>query len=409
LLSLCNSDTRLAPEVANNHDIAKGKTMSSSLPKTGLQLRSLVRSNGELELSLQEVEIAAPAADEVLVRVEATPINPSDLGVLFAAADPAKARAVGTAAAPVIRAPLSEGAMRAMQGRIDQSLQVGNEGAGTVIAAGSSAVAQALLGKTVATWGGGMYAQYRNVRAEQCVALPAGCTTAAGAAIFVNPMTAVSMLDTMRRDGHSALVHTAAASNLGQMLVRLCLQENVDLVNIVRNPAQADLLRGIGATHVYDSSAPDFVSELTRALGETGATLAFDAIGGGTLANQILACMESALNASASNYSLYGSVTHKQVYIYGDLDTSPTLLNRNYGAAWGVARWLLPNHLQKVGPQAMQQLQARVLADLQSTFACHYSRVVSLREALQLDAIAAYSRPSTGGKYLINPSKDLPG
>jgi NADPH2:quinone reductase len=383
--------------------------MSSSLPKTGLQLRSLVRSNGELELSLQEVDITAPAADEVLVRVEATPINPSDLGLLFAAAEPGKARAVGTDAAPVIRAPLSEGAMRAMQGRIDQSLQVGNEGAGTVIAAGSSAAAQALLGKTVATWGGGMYAQYRSVRAEQCVALPAGCPAAAGAAIFVNPMTAVSMLDSMRREGHSALVHTAAASNLGQMLVRLCLQENVGLVNIVRNPAQAALLRGLGATHVCDSSAPDFASALTRALGETGATLAFDAIGGGTLANQILACMESALSASASNYSRYGSVTHKQVYLYGGLDTSPTLLKRNYGAAWGVAGWLLPNYLQKVGPQAMQQFQARVLADLQSTFACHYSRVVSLREALQLDAIAVYSRPSTGGKYLINPSLDLPG
>jgi NADPH2:quinone reductase len=239
--------------------------------------------------------------------------------------------------------------------------------------------------------------------------LPAGCPAAAGAAIFVNPMTAVSMLDSMRREGHSALVHTAAASNLGQMLVRLCLQENVGLVNIVRNPAQAALLRGLGATHVCDSSAPDFASALTRALGETGATLAFDAIGGGTLANQILACMESALSASASNYSRYGSVTHKQVYLYGGLDTSPTLLKRNYGAAWGVAGWLLPNYLQKVGPQAMQQFQARVLADLQSTFACHYSRVVSLREALQLDAIAVYSRPSTGGKYLINPSLDLPG
>jgi NADPH2:quinone reductase len=405
---LCNSDTRLAPEVANNHDIAKGKTMSSPLPKTGLQLRSLLKSNGELELSLQEVTIAAPADDEVLIRVEAAPINPSDLGLLFAAADLDNARASGTATAPVVHAPLSEGAMRALRARVDQSLPVGNEGAGTVIAAGASAAAQALLGKTVATWGGSMYAQYRSLRAEQCVVLPDGCPAAAGASIFVNPMTAVSMLDTMRREGHNALVHTAAASNLGQMLVRLCLQENVGLVNIVRNQTQAELLRSIGARHVCDSSSADFTRDLTHALAETRATLAFDAIGGGDLANRILACMESAISSSASGYSRYGSVTHKQVYIYGMLDTGPTVLRRNYGAAWGVAGWLLPNYLQKVGTQAMQEFQARVLQDLQSTFACNYSRVVSLAEALQLDAIAAYSRPSTGGKYLINPGKDLP-
>ena len=374
---------------------------------TGLQLRSLVKASAELELSLVQAATPAPAADEVIIRVEATPLNPSDLGLLFGAADLSSGNASGTAELPVLTFSIPAGAMRAMQGRLEQSMLVGNEGAGTVIAAGESAAAQALLGKTVATYGGGMYVQFRCSKASQCIVLPEGCSAAAGASIFVNPMTAISMLDNMRRDGHKALVHTAAASNLGQMLNRLCQQEGIDLVNIVRSPAQVELLRGMGAKHVCDSSAPTFTKDLTQALIETGATLAFDAIGGGTLASQILSCMESAINQSASGYSRYGSTTHKQVYIYGALDPSPTILKRGFGPAFGVAGWLLPNYLAKIGEQARQQFQAQVLAGLQTTFACHYSHEVSLAEALQLEAIAAYSRPSTGGKYLINPAKDL--
>lgn len=374
---------------------------------TGLQLRSLVKASAELELSLVQAATPAPAADEVIIRVEATPLNPSDLGLLFGAADLSSGKASGTAELPVLTFSIPAGAMRAMQGRLEQSMLVGNEGAGTVIAAGESAAAQALLGKTVATYGGGMYVQFRCSKASQCIVLPEGCSAAAGASIFVNPMTAISMLDNMRRDGHKALVHTAAASNLGQMLNRLCQQEGIDLVNIVRSPAQVELLRGMGAKHVCDSSAPTFTKDLTQALIETGATLAFDAIGGGTLASQILSCMESAINQSASGYSRYGSTTHKQVYIYGALDPSPTILKRGFGPAFGVAGWLLPNYLAKIGEQARQQFQAKVLAGLQTTFACHYSHEVSLAEALQLEAIAAYSRPSTGGKYLINPAKDL--
>lgn len=379
------------------------------MSRTGLQLRSLIKSSAELELSLATVETPDPADDEVLIRVEAAPLNPSDLGLLFGPADLGSGKASGTDESPVVTFSIPEGAMRAMQARLDQSMTVGNEGAGTVIAAGSSPAAQALLGKTVAMFGGGMYVQYRLAKAGQCVVLPDGCKAAEGASIFVNPLTAISMLDTMRREGHTALVHTAAASNLGQMLNRLCLQEGINLVNIVRSPAQVALLRGLGAKYVCDSSAPTFTQDLIQALSDTGATIAFDAIGGGTLASQILTCMEAAINQSAQGYSRYGSATHKQVYIYGSLDTSPTILKRSFGPAFAVAGWLLPNYLAKVGPEVMQQFQAQVLAGLKTTFACTYVREVSLAEALQLEAIAAYGKPSTGGKYLINPARNTLG
>ena len=374
------------------------------MSSTGLQLRSLVKSSAELELSLVSVDTPTPAADEVIIRVEATPLNPSDLGLLLGPADLGTGKATGTAESPVVTFSIPETAMRAMQARLDQSMNVGNEGAGTVIAAGDAAEAQALLGKTVAMFGGSMYVQYRCAKATQCIVLPEGCSAADGASIFVNPMTAISMVDNMRRDGHTALVHTAAASNLGQMLNRLCQQEGINLVNIVRSPTQVELLRGLGAKYVCDSSAPTFNKDLIQALSETGATIAFDAIGGGTLVSQILTCMEVAINQSAKGYSRYGSATHKQVYIYGALDTSPTILKRSFGPAFGVAGWLLPNYLAKVGPQAMQQFQTQVLAGLKTTFACSYVREVSLAGALQLEAIAIYGKPSTGGKYLINPS-----
>jgi NADPH2:quinone reductase len=371
----------------------------------GLQLRSLVKSSGELELSLCRVAIAEPADDEVIIRVEATPINPSDLGLLFAAADLATASASGSADASIVTATIPEGAMRAMKGRLDESMLVGNEGAGVVVRAGASPAAQALLGKTVATFGGGMYVQYRCAKASQCVPLPLGSSAADGAAMFVNPLTALCMIDVMRREGHTALVHTAAASNLGQMLNRLCLKEKIGLVNIVRNETQLTLLRDLGAEHVCNSTAPDFMNELIQALIATGATLAFDAIGGGALVSQILTGMEAAITHSAKGYSRYGSATHKQVYIYGMLDTGPTVLKRNFGPAFGIGGWLLTNYLQKVGADSTAQLQARVLAELKTTFASHYIKEISLLEALQLEHIAAYSQRTTGGKYLINPNK----
>ena len=371
----------------------------------GLQLRSLIKADGELELSLHEVPTPEPAADEVLVRIEATPINPSDIGLLFGAADMATARFSGTPARPVVSAQVPERAMKSMAARVGQSLPVGNEGAGTVVAAGASPAAQALLGKTVAVLGGAMYAQYRAIRADQCLVLPDGASAAEGASCFVNPLTALGMVETMRREGHKALVHTAAASNLGQMLNRICLKDGIGLVNIVRKPEQAALLKAQGAQHVCDSSAPSFLADLTEALVQTGATIAFDATGGGRLAGQILGCMEAALSRTATEYSRYGSTTHKQVYIYGGLDTGPTEIIRNFGFAWGMGGWLLFPFLQKIGPEAVQALKARVAAELKTTFASSYTKEISLAEALQPDAIAVYGQRATGTKFLINPNR----
>ncbi|HEX7441829.1 MAG TPA: NADH oxidase, partial [Caldimonas sp.] len=295
----------------------------------------------------------------------------------------------------------------AMAGRLGQSMPVGNEGAGVVVAAGSSAAARALLGKTVALLGGAMYSQYRCVKAEQCLVLPAGTTPAEGASSFVNPLTALGMVETMRREGHRALVHTAAASNLGQMLNRICIADKVGLVNIVRSAEQERILKSIGAAHACNSASPTFMQDLTDALVATGATIAFDAIGGGKLAGQILSCMEAALNMTATEYSRYGSTTHKQVYIYGGLDTSPTEFSRNFGMTWGMGGWLLFPFLQKIGTAAAQKLRERVAAELKTTFASHYSKEISLAEALQLDTIAVYAKRSTGTKYLVNPNKGV--
>jgi NADPH:quinone reductase len=385
-----------------------GGPMVGSMANTGLELRSLVKDSGELELSLLRVPVAEPASDEVIIRVEATPLNPSDLGLLFGAADLATARASGTADEPIVTATIPGAAMASMRGRLNESMPVGNEGAGVVVKAGSSPAAQALLGKSAATFGGGMYTQYRCAKAAQCVALPDGCSAADGAAIFVNPLTALCMVDTMRKEGHTALVHTVAASNLGQMLTRLCRKEDIGLVNIVRSKAQQDLLLGMGAKWVCNSSAPTFARDLTDAIAATGATLAFDPIGGGELVSQILTIMEAVLNQSATRYSRYGSATHKQVYIYGVLDRGPTTLKLNFGLAFGIGGWLLSHYLQKLDAKERAQMQADVLADLKTTFACHYTREVSLAEALHLDEIAVYSRRATGGKYLINPSMNVP-
>jgi NADPH2:quinone reductase len=374
---------------------------------TGLQLRSLVKPTAELELSLTTVATEDPAPGEIVVRVEAAPINPSDIGLLFGAADMSTAILSGTPQRPIVTARIAEAAMSSMAGRVGQSMAVGNEGAGLVVAAGSSAAAQALVGKRVAVLGGAMYSQFRCVAAEQCLVLPADVSAADGASCFVNPLTALGMLETMRRERHSALVHTAAASNLGQMLNRICQQDGIKLVNIVRTQEQEDLLRSIGAAYVCNAASPGFLQDLTAALVATGATLAFDATGGGKLAGQILTCMEAALNKSATQYSRYGSTTHKQVYIYGGLDTRPTEFNRNFGMAWGMGGWLLFPFLQQIGPVAAQTLKERVGAELKTTFMSAYSQELSLAVALQPGMIAAYGKRATGAKYLINPNKGV--
>lgn len=373
--------------------------------KTGLQLRSLIKTSGELEISLVDVPTPEPADDEVVVRIEAAPINPSDLGLLVGAADMSTAKASGTKEAPIITAKVPDGAMRAMGARLDQSLPVGNEGAGVVIKTGSSDAAKALMGKTVAMIGGAMYAQYRTLKARDCQPLPEGTTAAEGASWFVNPLTALGMTETMRREGHKALVHTAAASNLGQMLNKICIKDGIGLVNIVRSKEQAEILKKIGAKYVVDSSAPDFLDDLTAALVETGATIAFDAIGGGKLAGDILNCMEIAINKTAKEYSRYGSSVHKQVYVYGALDIRPIELPRGFGMAWGVGGWLLTPFLQKIGPADIGRLRQRVVSELKTTFASHYTKVVSLQEALDPANIAVYAKRATGEKFLINPNK----
>lgn len=380
--------------------------MTQPLPSHGLQLRSLVRKSGELELSLAKVEVATPGPDEVVVRIEAAPINPSDLALLVGAADMSTATMSGPATNPVTTAQIPAAGMRAMGGRLDESMTVGNEGAGTVIAAGSSPTAQALMGRTVALFGGSMFGQYRTVSANTCLPLPAGTTAAEGASCFVNPLTSLCMVETMRLEGHTALVHTAAASNLGQMLNKVCQAEDIALVNIVRSEAQAGILRDIGAKYICNSTSPTFMADLIAALVETGATLAFDAIGGGTLAGQILTAMEVAANKTATTYSRYGSSVHKQVYIYGMLDSGPTVLNRAFGMAWGVGGWLLPPCLARIGGERAQALRQRVASELKTTFASHYVQTISLAETLNPEIIARYNRRATGEKYLINPSLD---
>ena len=376
-------------------------------PPTQLQLRSTVKKQGTLLLELESVDVPTPGDEEVLVRIEAAPINPSDLGLLFGAADIREAEVSGAGDQSVVSAPIPAAAMPAMAARADQSLPVGNEGAGVVVAAGPSDVAQALMGKTVAILGGAMYSQYRVIKAKQCLVMPEGTTAAEGASCFVNPLTALGMVETMRAEGHKALVHTAAASNLGQMLQKICVADGVDLVNIVRKPEQAELLRSIGASHVCISSEPGFMEDLVEALTQTGATVAFDATGGGKLASQILTAMEAAQSKLATEFSRYGSTTHKQVYIYGGLDRSTTELTRGFGMAWGVGGWLLTPFLSKIGPEAAQKLRERVAREVTTTFASSYVKEVSLAEALALEEIAVYGKQATGEKYLINPSKGV--
>jgi NADPH2:quinone reductase len=376
-----------------------------SSDSTYLQMFSTLTAEGELRLELKEQPMPIPGENEVLIRIEATPINPSDHGVMFGWASMASATSSGNGADTVLSAPVSEQGMAVMKARIGQSLAVGNEGAGTVVATGTSELAKSLDGKVVAAMGGGMYGQYRCVDASVCLPLLEGHTAKDGASSFVNPLTALCMIETMNLEGHTALVHTAAASNLGQMLNRICLDGGVDLVNIVRKDEQETLLREMGAKYVVNSSKDSFMADLTDAIHATGATLAFDATGGGTLASTILSAMEAAAARTPGAYSIYGSVKHKQVYLYGGLDTSPTTLNRGYGMAWGVGGWLLPNFLARVGQEVGTRLRTRVATEMKTTFASHYTNEISLAEALDADIVAQYNSKSTGKKFLVCPQK----
>ena len=371
---------------------------------TTLELRSLITPEGELRLSLEEVPVAAPGPDEVVVRIEATPINPSDLATLLGPADMTTLSVDVSAGRPVVTAKIPPQLVAFTAPRAGKSLPVGNEGAGVVVEAGTNA--QHLIGKVVGVVGGAMYTRYRRLRAAEVLVFPDGITPKQGASAFVNPMTALSMLSTMRLEGHKALVHTAAASNLGQMLNKLCLADGVELVNIVRSAEQAAILRAIGARYIVNSTASDFREQLVAAVGATGATLAFDAIGGGGLAGQILAAMEAAIVAKAPPTGPYGSPVHKQVYVYGRLDLAPTTVAANVGMAWGLGGWLVSQHLARIGAEAAQKLRERVAREITTIFASTYTREISLAEALDPAIIRAYQRKATGEKYLLVPSRD---
>jgi NADPH2:quinone reductase len=332
--------------------------------------------------------------------MEAAPINPSDLGVMFAGADLTTVAEIEGG----VQARLSAGAQAGAKRRVGLGIAVGNEGAGTVISAGSGDAARLLIGKTVALRGGAMYADFRHVAASDCLVLDDQTSPREGASCYVNPLTALGMVETMRAEGHRALIHTAAASNLGQMLQKICTADGVALVNIVRKAEQADLMRSVGATYVCDSSSERFQGDLIDALEQSGATLGFDATGGGRLTSQILAAMEEASSRGAEGYSRYGSTVHKQVYVYGSLEPGPTVLDRTYGMAWGVGGWLRTNFLAEAGPEKAQALKARVAAEIKTTFASSYTAVVSLEEALSPAAIGVYGKRATGKKYLIDPT-----
>jgi NADPH:quinone reductase len=370
---------------------------------TAHELRSLVTSDGRLKLSIEEAPVPAPGADEVVVRIDAAPLNPSDIINLLGSADVATLRAGSGAGGPSAEADVPAARLAGLAGRLDRPVAVGNEGAGVVVEAGASA--QALLGRTVAIAPfGGSYATLRTVKARDCVVLPEGTSAKEGASAFVNPLTALGMVETMRREGHTALVHTAAASNLGQMLNRLCLADGIALVNVVRSAAQADVLRAQGATHVLDSSTEGFHDALVEAIAKTGATLGFDAIGGGRMAATILAAMEQVLRRKLPAYSRYGSPTHKQVYIYGRLDPGPRILEGDLGMAWGVGGWLLTFFLAKLSADEVASLRARVAREIKTTFASRYTAEISLAQAVSPDVIRAYAKHATGEKYLVVPN-----
>lgn len=361
------------------------------------QIQSTITEAGELVLALADVPEPAPGPGEIKLRIEAAPINPSDIGLLTGAADMRTVVAEENA----IRVSVPPAGLRAMAARLGQAMPCGNEGAGTIVAAGEGA--EHLVGRKAAIIGGATYADYRVVKADEALLLPAGATAEQGASCFVNPLTALGFVETMRAEGHSAIIHTAAASNLGQMLVKICAADGVSLVNIVRSAEQVAILKGLGAVHVIDSSAPDFMTSLIAACTETGATLAFDAIGGGALAGQILTAMEAAINARAGGYSRYGSEVLKQVYIYGGLDMAPTNFNRGFGMAWAMGGWLLFPRMRTFGPGTFARLKQRVADELTTTFASHYSHRVSLAGMLEPAAVAGWYARRTGQKYLVVP------
>lgn len=370
----------------------------------GREMRSLINENGTAKISLEEVEIAEPDDDEVIVRVEAAPINPTDLGLLLGPADISSYTKIGNGNQPALTFAIPPDRLASFKARFSQSLPIGTEGAGTVIRAGRNAVG--LEGKRVGMFGGGMYADYRCIDHRDVIPLPSGTPAADGAAMFVNPLTALGFVETARKAGHKAIIHTAAASNLGQMLQKICLADDIPLINIVRSQEQVGILRNIGAVNVLNSQDTDFVDHLMNLIDETDATVVFDAIGGGALGSEIMQSMERVALRRMSGYNRYGSDTFKELYIYGALDFSPTVLNRlTFGWEWRVSGWLLFPFLRKAGPKVEGRMRERVASELGTTFVSKYTRTIGLAEALERDVMHAYKRMATGEKFLIDPSR----
>jgi NADPH:quinone reductase-like Zn-dependent oxidoreductase len=363
-------------------------------------LHSTLTADAKIRISLSEIDLGEPGADEVIVRVDAAPVNPTDLYLMLAMADLTRATTEGGA----LVAPVPAAVVAMAAGRVDKPVPIGTEGAGIVVAAGANA--QALVGKIVAAANGGMFATHRKLPAAAVRELPAGRTAEEGASSFVNPMTALSFVETMRAEGHRAIVHTAAASNLGQMLVKICAADSVPLVNVVRRPAQVEQLRALGAEHVVDSSAATFADDLVAAIGATHATLAFDAIGGGSLGSQILTAMERVAAREMTTYSHYGSSTLKQLYIYGSLDRSPTTLVRTFGLSWGIGGYLVSNALRKLGMDAYGRMTRRVMAELTTTFHSHYQGRIALEQLLDAAVVRRCAETATGEKYLLTGSTE---
>ncbi|MBQ44462.1 MAG: NADH oxidase [Porticoccaceae bacterium] len=375
--------------------------------QTSKEIRSTVTSDGTVELSIVNVAMPVPSETEVVIKVEAAPINPSDLALLISfAADLDSIEFSGEDEAAKTTIKIRPGLMAALKGRVDQPMSAGNEGAGIIVGAGEKATA--LIGKTVGVAGGSMYSQYRCAPASSCLVMDEGITSTEAASSFVNPLTALAFVETMKMENHAALVNTAAASNLGQMLVKICKDDGIPLVNIVRKPEQVRILKDLGAEYICDTSQSDFMKDLVEALISTGATLGFDATGGGNdgkLPGQILAAMEIAANKTAKEYSRYGSDIYKQVYIYGGLDPTPTVLNRSFGLQWGLGGWLLTPMIGRIGMERFAEMRQRVVREIKTTFASHYTQEISLEEMLQPDNIKAYAKQGTGAKYLVNPHK----
>ena len=371
------------------------------------EIRSEITSEGKLNLSIVTSDVPTPGDDDVLIKVEASPINPSDLGLLISfAADLDSISSQGSGEDMVTTMGIHPGLMQSMKPRIDKSMKVGNEGGGVIVDAGKNV--KNLIGKTVGVAGGAMYSQYRCLPAMSCLVMNEGTTSVEAASSFVNPLTALGFTETMKLENHTALVHTAAASNLGQMLVKICLADDIPLVNIVRKEEHVELLKKLGAKYICNTSDENFMKNLIDCLVETGATLGFDATGGGNegkLAGQILSAMEVAANKNATEYSRYGSDTYKQVYIYGGLDPTPTVLNRSFGLSWGLGGWLLTPFIGRVGTEKFQEMRERVAKEITTTFASSYTKEVSLEEMLEPDAIKTYAKQATGTKYLVTPHK----